>query len=116
MIQPLSLVITKPTRIQFGRAHELGFPKAYVDFHNADPLGRVRLNCMGTVQSLSERGIVLRAGLQLTLSDLDELEADAVVTFSEDDAQWVARIDWSAIRSTVDRVDARQVPNERNVG
>ncbi len=86
-------------------------PTIFADFHNADPLGRVRLNCTGTIRDLAERGIVLREGLHLTLSDDDELEADAEVTFSEGEAQWVAQIDWSAIRSTAPSVDARSAPN-----
>ena len=25
-------------------------PRVFADFHNADPQGRLRLNCMGTVE------------------------------------------------------------------
>jgi hypothetical protein len=69
----------------------------YVDFHNADAQGRVRLNCNGTIRDLADKGITLKNGLRLTLSD-DELEADGEVHFTEEEKPWVAVIDWDAIR------------------
>ena len=85
-------------------------PKIYADFHNADSLGRLRLNCVGTVEDLARQQIELRGGLILTLysEDLDaagqpdELLADGVVSFSKEDQCWVATIDWSAIRHASD--------------
>jgi hypothetical protein len=84
--------------------------KVYVDFHNADTQGRVRLNSVGTKEDLARQEIELREGLLLTLySDdldenggLDELQADGVVCFSDADRCWVATIDWSAIRHASD--------------
>jgi hypothetical protein len=81
-------------------------PKVYVDFHNADSQGRVRLNCVGTLEDLGRQQVGLRDGLMLTLySDdaddqgrLDELLAEGVVSFSPDEQCWVATIDWAAIR------------------
>ena len=32
-------------------------PKIYADFHNADSLGRVRLNCAGTLEDLSQQRV-----------------------------------------------------------
>ncbi len=80
-------------------------PKIYADFHNADSLGRVRLNCAGTVEDLSKQQVELREGLVLTLytDDLDEggradeLLVDGIVLFSEEEHCWVASIDWTAI-------------------
>jgi hypothetical protein len=72
-------------------------PKVYADFHNADPRGRVRLNCVGTVRDLAEKGIGLEEGMRLTFSD-DELEADGEVHFDPEDRLWVAVIDRDAIR------------------
>ncbi len=80
-------------------------PKIYADFHNADSLGRVRLNCVGTLEDLSQQQVELREGLLLTLyaDDLDELgHADELlvngaVSFSEKEHCWVASIDWTAI-------------------
>jgi hypothetical protein len=77
-------------------------PKVYADFQNADPAGRVRLNCVGTVEDLARHQVALRDGLTLTLyaDDADaqgrpeELQADAIVTFSTDENCWVATIDW----------------------
>jgi hypothetical protein len=72
-------------------------PKVFADFHNADPKGRLRLNCVGTLQDLSRQGITLKPGLSLRLYG-EELEVDGVVQFSEDEQLWVAVIDWPAIR------------------
>lgn len=80
-------------------------PKVYADFHNADANGRLRLNCVGTIEDLARQGLTLRDGLPLTLytDDLDaqgqpdELRVDGVVSFSEEERCWVAAIDWSAI-------------------
>ena len=84
----------------------MGKPKVYVDFHNADAQGRLRLNCLGTVEDLSHQGVVLREGMALTLyaDDLDkegrtdELHVEGIVSFSPEEHCWVADIDWSAIR------------------
>ena len=81
-------------------------PKVYADFHNADAHGRLRLNCVGTIEDLARQGITLREGTPLTLysDDLDasgqpdELRAEGVASFSEDEHCWVATINWSAIR------------------
>jgi hypothetical protein len=80
-------------------------PKVYADFHNADANGRLRLNCVGTIEDLARQGITLHDGLPLTLySDdldsegrLDELLADGLVSFSKEEHCWVAAIDWSSI-------------------
>src|SRR5437764_1154960 len=80
-------------------------PKVYADFHNADAKGRLRLNCVGTIEDLARQGVTLREGLLLTLySDdldaggrLDELRVEGLVSFSEEEHGWVASIDWSAI-------------------
>jgi hypothetical protein len=79
--------------------------KVYADFQNADAEGRLRLDCVGTIEDLARQGITLRDGLRLTLysDDLDaegqadELRVDGVVSFSEEEHCWVAAIDWSAI-------------------
>ena len=81
-------------------------PRIYVDFHNADGQGRIRLNCVGTTEDLARHQIELRDGTTLTLysddldeqGQLDELQVMGVVSFSPDENCWVAAIDWSAIR------------------
>jgi len=45
----------------------MNMPRVYADFHSADEKGRLRLNCVGTVQVLSQQRIVLEEGLLLTL-------------------------------------------------
>jgi len=72
-------------------------PHLTADFMNADSLGRVRLNTVGTIEDLARSGLHLAEGLAVVLHD-DELEADGVVTYSVDEKLWVATIDWDAIR------------------
>ncbi|HET6573810.1 MAG TPA: hypothetical protein VFG68_09430 [Fimbriiglobus sp.] len=79
-------------------------PKVYVDFQNAAPDGRLRLNCTGTVQDLARQGAELREGSAIVLyaDDTDddgpaELQVAGVVERSAEGG-WVARIDWNAIR------------------
>jgi len=70
--------------------------RIYADFHNADKKGRLRLNCVGTIQDLSRLHIKLCDGQALTLYS-EELEVDGVVQYSEEERLWVALIDWDAI-------------------
>lgn len=72
-------------------------PRVYADFHSADTDGRLRLNCVGTVQDLSRQRITLKEGLRLTLYS-EDLETEGRVQFSNDENIWVAIIDWNAIR------------------
>jgi hypothetical protein len=72
-------------------------PVIFADFNNADALGRVRLNTVGTVEDLGRLGLQLADGLRVTLHD-DDLQADGVVTYSAEEHIWVAKIDWNALR------------------
>lgn len=72
-------------------------PRVFADFHNADARGRLRLNCVGTVEDLARNQIVLSDGLLLNLYS-EELEVDGQVQYSTDENLWVAVIDWNAIR------------------
>jgi hypothetical protein len=84
--------------------------KVYADFQNADRHGRLRLNCVGTLEDLARQQVELREGLPLTLyaddldekGQLDELLVEGVVTFSEEEHCWVAAINWAAIRHASD--------------
>ena len=71
--------------------------RIYVDFHNADEQGRLRLNCIGTIEDLARYRVELRDGEKLVLYS-EELEADGVVQYSEIERLWVAAIDWKQIR------------------
>jgi hypothetical protein len=81
-------------------------PKVYADFHNADTHGRLRLNCVGTLEDLAQQQLALRDGMPIKLysddldakGQMDELQVDGVVSFSEEEHCWVAAIDWSTIR------------------
>jgi hypothetical protein len=85
-------------------------PKIYADFHNADAHGRLRLDCIGTVEDLAEQHVELHEGLLLTLyaddlddkGQLDELLVNGVVSSAKDERCWVAAIDWNAIRHASD--------------
>lgn len=88
-------------------ASDITHPRVYADFHNADAQGRLRLNCMGTIQDLSRLKLQLRDGLRLTLvsDDADaaghstELVALGRVEYSSEEQCWVAAIDWDDVRS-----------------
>ena len=71
--------------------------RVFADFHNADAQGRLRLNCVGTVEDLACQKIVLKEGQSLILYS-EDLEVDGVVRYSEKENLWVAVIDWDAIR------------------
>ena len=75
--------------------------KIFADFHNADGKGRLRLNCVGTIEDLSRQNIKLQNGQLLTLYS-EELEADGVVQYSEEESLWVAAIDWQLLRELED--------------
>lgn len=72
-------------------------PKVFVDFHNADVQGRLRLNCIGTVEDLAHQNIELQDGQLLTLYS-EDLEVEGVVQYSSEEKLWVAAIDWKAIK------------------
>jgi hypothetical protein len=71
--------------------------RIYADFHNADEQGRLRLNCVGTIEDLARSSVELRDGEKLVLYS-EELEADGVVAYSASERLWVAAIDWHQIR------------------
>ncbi|MEG3923865.1 MULTISPECIES: hypothetical protein [unclassified Microcoleus] len=77
------------------------YPRIFADFHNADEQGRLRLNCVGTIEDLSCQNIKLEDGKFLALYD-EELEVDGVVQYSEEESLWVAVIDWKQIRQVED--------------
>jgi hypothetical protein len=72
-------------------------PVVFADFNNADSGGRLRLNCVGTIQDLTRLGLCLQEGLELTLHD-EEVQAEGEVHFSDAERIWVATIDWESIR------------------
>jgi hypothetical protein len=72
-------------------------PRVFADFHNADRHGRLRLNCVGTMEDLSRQQISLSEGVALKLYS-EELEVDGTVRYSTVENIWVAEIDWEAIR------------------
>ncbi len=87
-------------------------PKIYADFQNLDDLNRLRLTSVGTLQDLERHGIELQEGLVLTLytddaddkHQPDELRAEGIVHYDEDEQCWVATIDWTAIRHASDEI------------
>ncbi len=87
-------------------------PRIFADFHNADPKGRVRLSCAGTVADLERQGIVLQAGQSLIIYS-EELEVEGIVHYSEEEKLWTAVIDWNAIQE-VDSVVSQITPQVRD--
>lgn len=70
--------------------------KIFADFNNADNSGRVRLNTHGSLADIERVGILLKPGLELILTDYDELETVGFVEFSAEEKIWVAKIHFSA--------------------
>ncbi len=82
-------------------------PALYADFMNADRLGRVRLNCVGTIEDLRRLGLGLVDGMRVVVHD-DELEADGEVINSSDENLWVAKIDWNTLRPFAEITSTQQ--------
>ncbi len=79
----------------------MNMPRIFADFHNADNQGRLRLNCIGTVEDLARQNIELQDGKLLTLYS-EDLEVEGVVQYSTEEQLWVAAIDWNAIKQIDD--------------
>ena len=79
----------------------MNYPRIFADFHNADEQGRLRLNCVGTIEDLSHQNIKLEDGQLLALYS-EELEVNGVVKYSEQENLWVAAIDWKQIKQVED--------------
>lgn len=89
----------------------MSYPKIFADFHNADSQGRLRLNCIGTIEDLSRHQIELQPGKLLTLYS-EELEVDGTVEYSEVEKVWVAAIDWDEIRLVQEYINQRKLVAE----
>ncbi|MEH2296168.1 hypothetical protein [Nostoc sp.] len=76
-------------------------PRIFVDFHNADNQGSLRLNCIGTVEDLARQNIELQDGKLLTLYS-EDLEVEGVIQYSTEEQLWVAAIDWNPIKQMDD--------------
>ncbi len=77
--------------------------RVFADFHNADEQGRLRLNCIGTVEDLARQQITLRESQWLTLYS-EDVEVEGQVEYSTEENVWVALIAWEAIRRQEYRV------------
>lgn len=78
-------------------------PRVFADFHNTDAEGRLRLNCIGTIEDLANQSIELQDGQLITVYS-EDLEVDGMVQFSEEEKLWVAAINWDRIRQIEDFV------------
>jgi hypothetical protein len=72
-------------------------PKIFVDFHNSDEHGRVRLNTVGTIEDLNRLGFVLCEGAEVLLYSY-EVETEGTVTYSAEEGLWVANFDAKNVR------------------
>jgi hypothetical protein len=75
----------------------MSLSRIFIDFHNADEYGRLRLNCIGTIEGLARQQAELENGQRLMLYG-EDLEIDGIVQLSEEEKIWVAVIDWDRIR------------------
>jgi hypothetical protein len=80
----------------------MGYPRVFADFHNADAEGRLRLNCIGTIEDLARHHIELKDGQLLTLYSEEDVEVDGTVQYSDMEKMWVVTIDWEQIRQVED--------------
>jgi hypothetical protein len=71
--------------------------RVFADFHNTDTVGRIRLNCIGTIEDLASKGIRLQSGQELTLYS-EELEVSGIVEYSQLENIFVVFIDWDNIK------------------
>jgi hypothetical protein len=74
-----------------------GLPIVFADFHNADPLGRVRLNTNGAIERFKTLGIQPFPDLIILLYDGEQFSATGKVLW-DDTEGWVAEIDWSRLK------------------
>ncbi len=58
--------------------------RVFADFHNADSWGRLRLNCIGTVEDLARQNIELHDGQLLTLYS-ENLEVEGIVQYASEE-------------------------------
>jgi hypothetical protein len=83
----------------------MNVPRIYADFQHLDDCNRLKLTCAGTLADLTRQGIQLQEGLVLTFytddaddqGQADELRAEGVVRYNQEEQSWVAEIDWTAI-------------------
>lgn len=85
----------------------MSLPTVFADFQSADPQGRLRLTCVGTLKDLARLGLVLTEGLRLILSDR-ELWVEGEVHYSPEERSWVAAIDWDAIQPLIPDADTAE--------
>ncbi|HEU4509805.1 MAG TPA: hypothetical protein VFR78_16330 [Pyrinomonadaceae bacterium] len=84
--------------------------RIYADFLKVDDEGRLILSCRGTMEDLANSGIELKDGLVLTFysddaddaGNPDDLIVQGVVRYNDSLKQWVAVIDWNAIKHVSD--------------
>jgi uncharacterized protein (UPF0216 family) len=81
--------------------------RVFADFHNADTVGRIRLNCIGTIEDLASKGISLQSSQELKLYS-EELEVDGIVEYSQLENIFVVVIDWDNI-SEVEELSAKSL-------
>jgi len=72
-------------------------PLVYVDFGNADSVGRIRLITEGTRDDVEKQKLQFHDGMKIRVYDA-ELVTDATVAYSSDEHIWVAKIDWQKIK------------------
>jgi len=67
--------------------------KIFVDFHNADRLGRVRLNLASTEFDLKEQNVELKESKPISMYQ-EQINIEGIICYSNEENIWVAEIDW----------------------
>jgi hypothetical protein len=73
--------------------------RLYVDFHNTNEEGAVRLNTIGSIKDLNLQGIALEDGLVVHLYS-EDFEVTGTVKFAAGERSWAAYFNWDDLRST----------------
>ncbi len=68
--------------------------KVFVDIHNTDKMGRLRLNTKGAIIDIEQQSIKLEQGCDVLLYDDEGIEIQGTLEFSDFENIWTAKIDW----------------------
>lgn len=87
-------------------------PRIYADFNKLDRNRSAILTCIGTRRDIDKQGLILAPGLEVRLympddldeaGNLDSLEVDAVIQFSDELNCWVGSFEWAQLNYRSER-------------
>ena len=71
--------------------------RIFADFNNMDGRGRVRLNCIGSLEDIERLGDQIKIGATVILDEPYEFEVRAVLDYDEQQGTWVGHPDWDTV-------------------